>query len=684
MPHLMPAPGAVREAADARHPAATTLPDAARLRLMANAIRALSMDAIEHAQSGHPGLPLGMADVAATLFGRFIKVDSRAPHWPDRDRFVLSAGHGSMLLYALLHLMGHADMTIEALQRFRKLGSPAAGHPEYGHATGIETTTGPLGQGLATAIGMAMAERIQAARFGEALADHRTWVLASDGDLMEGVSQESIGLAGRLGLGRLIVLFDDNDISIDGKISLVDATDQIARFQASGWHTIRVDGHDPEAISDAIAQAIADPRPSLVACRTVIGYGAPVKQGTPAAHSSPLGTQEVEGVRAHLGWTAGPFEIPTEARVAWDAAAARARAPHAAWQQRLAASAQRAAFEASLAGGRPAGLDAAILAIKQRFAEKMPKLATRKASEAVLELLMPAVPELVTGSADLTSANFTKIEGFGPIAEKNFAGRYVYWGIREHAMAAAMNGMALHGGAIPASGTFLAFSDYCRPALRLAALMGVGAIHVMTHDSIGLGEDGPTHQPVEHLAALRAIPNLLLLRPADPIETAECWQIAMAERERPSVLALCRQEVPALRRHAEAENFSSRGAYEIAAADCEAAATLFASGSEVSIALAAREQLQAAGVPTRVVSVPCFELFFEQGDDYVESVIGTAPVKVAVEAAIRQGWDAIIGRRGGFVGMKGFGASAAPAELYEHFGITPAAVVTTVQAALKK
>jgi transketolase len=676
--HAAPSIRATRDVADAQRGSA---PDTASLRLMANAIRALSMDAIEHAASGHPGLPLGMADVAAVLYGRFIKADSQQPHWPDRDRFVLSAGHGSMLLYALLHLMGHQDMSIADLKAFRQLGARAAGHPEYGHATGIETTTGPLGQGLATAIGMAMAERMQAAHYGDALVDHRTWVLASDGDLMEGVSQEAITLAGRLGLGRLIVLFDDNDISIDGNISLVDATDQIARFDASAWHTQRVDGHNPEAVARAIEAALADPRPSLIACRTVIGYGAPTKQGTPAAHSSPLGTKEVEGVRAHLGWTAAPFEIPAEARAAWAAAAARARAARTAWQARLDAVAPetRAAFLAGVGNERPAGLDAAIATAKQRFLANPKAIAVRKASEAVLEALVPAIPEIVTGSADLTSANFTKIPGFEPISAEDFSGRYVYWGIREHAMAAAMNGMVLHGGMIPASGTFLAFSDYCRPALRLAALMGVGSIHVMTHDSIGLGEDGPTHQPVEHLAALRAIPNLLLLRPADGIEAAECWQIAIEQRRRPSVMALCRQEVPPVRHDDTTENRSARGAYELAAAKGEAQATIFATGSEVHIALAGRDLLRAEGIEARVVSIPSFELFAEQTKEYQDAVIGKAPVKVAVEAAIRQGWDSIIGRHGGFVGMHGFGASGKPADLYTHFGITPEAVRDAVR-----
>ncbi len=681
--HAAAAPGAFREVADAQRGSA---PRKAELSLMANAIRALSMDAIEHAASGHPGLPLGMADVAAVLYGRFIKADSHDPHWPDRDRFVLSAGHGSMLLYALLHLMGHEDMSIEDLKAFRQLGARAAGHPEYGHATGIETTTGPLGQGLATAVGMAMAERMQAAHYGDALVDHRTWVLASDGDLMEGVSQEAITLAGRLGLGRLIVLFDDNDISIDGNISLVDATDQIARFDASGWHTQRVDGHDTDAVAHAIEAALVDNRPSLIACRTIIGYGAPGKQNTPAAHSSPLGPNEVAGARAFFNWNAAPFEIPADARAAWDAAAARARAPRAAWDARLQAedASKRANFLAAVRNERPAGLDAAIARAKQNFAAKPKTVAVRKASEAVLEALVPAIPEIVTGSADLTSANFTKIPGFEPISEADFSGRYVYWGIREHAMAAAMNGMVLHGGMIPASGTFLAFSDYCRPALRLAALMGVGAIHVMTHDSIGLGEDGPTHQPVEQLAALRAIPNLLLLRPADGIEAAECWQIAIEQRRRPSVLALCRQEVPPVRQDAGVENRSARGAYEIAAAEGTAQASIFATGSEVHIALEARELLRAEGIAARVVSVPCFELFEEQTPDYQKTVIGNALANVAVEAAIRQGWDAIIGRDGGFVGMHGFGASGKPADLYAHFGITPEAVRDVVKQKLAR
>ena len=680
--HAAPSIRATRDVADAQRGSA---PDTASLRLMANAIRALSMDAIEHAASGHPGLPLGMADVAAVLYGRFIKADSQQPHWPDRDRFVLSAGHGSMLLYALLHLMGHQDMSIADLKAFRQLGARAAGHPEYGHATGIETTTGPLGQGLATAIGMAMAERMQAAHYGDALVDHRTWVLASDGDLMEGVSQEAITLAGRLGLGRLIVLFDDNDISIDGHISLVDATDQIARFDASAWHTQRVDGHDHEAVARAIEAALADPRPSLIACRTVIGLGAPTKQGTPAAHSSPLGTKEVEGVRAHFGWTAAPFEIPADARTAWDAAATRARAARTAWQARLDAAAPetKAAFLAAVGNDRPAGLDAAIATAKQRFLANPKNMAVRKASEAVLEALVPAIPEIVTGSADLTSANFTKIPGFEPISADDFSGRYVYWGIREHAMAAAMNGMVLHGGMIPASGTFLAFSDYCRPALRLAALMGVGSIHVMTHDSIGLGEDGPTHQSIEHAASLRLIPGLDVWRPADTAETAVAWSVALSNRNRPTALLLSRQNLA----YAPKRDLGdiSRGAYVLSEpADAglkkKPQAVIIATGSEVQLALAAQKLLAEKKIAVRVVSMPSTTTFDREDTKYKTSVLPAGVPRIAVEMGVTDGWWKY--GCAAVVGIDTFGESAPAPVLFKHFGFTPENVADSVMVAI--
>ncbi|MDO8533788.1 MAG: transketolase [Xanthobacteraceae bacterium] len=644
---------------------------------MANAIRALAMDAVEMAKSGHPGLPMGAADIATVLFTRFLKFDPADPAWPDRDRFVLSAGHGSMLLYAVLHLLGYADMTIAEIKRFRQLGSKTAGHPEYGHATGIETTTGPLGQGLANAVGMALAERIMAARFGDAIVDHHTYVLASDGDFMEGISQEAIALAGHLRLAKLIVLFDDNGITIDGKLSLADSTDQVARVKASGWNASRIDGHDPDAIGVAIEAARKSDRPTLIACRTTIGFGAPSKANSEKAHGSPLGAEEIKGVRARLGWNYPPFEIPADVIDLWRKAGARSQGTRKAWGERVAAldAATRAEFERRVAGKLPVSLATAVRAVKEQAIEKPEEIATRKASEVSLEALVEALPEMIGGSADLTGSNNTKTKNMTVIAPGEFKGRFVHWGVREHLMAAAMNGMALHGGIIPYSGTFLVFSDYCRPALRLAALMGKRVIHVMTHDSIGLGEDGPTHQPVEHLAALRAIPNLYLLRPADLTETAECWQLALQHADGPSVLALTRQNLPAMRKRFVEENLSARGAYELAPASAKAEVSLFASGSEVSLCLAAQEQLEKKGVPTRVVSVPCFELFFMQPAQYRYAVIGDAPVRLAVEAAVRMGWDAIIGTDGAFVGMSGFGASAPYQDLYAHFGITSEAVV---------
>ena len=626
---------------------------------MANAIRALAMDAVEAAKSGHPGLPMGAADIATVLFTRFLKFDPADPAWPDRDRFVLSAGHGSMLLYAALHLLGYADMTIEELKRFRQIGSKTAGHPEYGHAAGIETTTGPLGQGIANAVGMALAERIMAAKFGEGIVDHYTYVLASDGDLMEGISQEAIAFAGHLKLSKLIVLFDDNGISIDGKLSLSDSTDQVARVKASGWNGVRVDGHDPDAIAAAIEAARKSDRPTLIACKTTIGFGAPTKAGTEHAHGSPLGAEEIKGAREKLGWSYAPFEIPADVREEWNKAGARSKDARKAWASRLVGldAPMRAEFERRIAGKLTPALAAAVHKLKESAAEKPVEIATRKASEASLEALVEALPEMIGGSADLTGSNNTKTKGMKIIAPDDFSGRFIHWGVREHGMAAGMNGMALHGGVIPFSGTFLVFSDYCRPAIRLAALMGTRVIHVMTHNSIGLGEDGPTHQPVEHLAALRAIPNLHVFRPADLTETAECWQLALENAKGPSVLALTRQNLPAVRKRFVEENLSARGAYELSPASGKAKVSIFASGSEISLAVAAQTELEKKGIPARVVSVPCFELFFAQPASYRHAVIGDAP-RVAIEAAIRQGWDTIIGTDGAFVGMTGFGASA--------------------------
>ncbi|RAI57378.1 transketolase [Roseicella frigidaeris] len=660
----------------------STLTTPVTTREMANAIRALSMDAVEKAKSGHPGMPMGMADVATVLFTRFLKYDAAHPAWPDRDRFVLSAGHGSMLLYALLHLTGAPGMTIDELQRFRQRGALTPGHPEARHTPGVETTTGPLGQGIANAVGMALAERMLAARHGDELVDHFTYALCGDGCLMEGISHEAISLAGHLGLGRLILLFDDNGISIDGPTSLAVSDDQPARFAASGWHTQRVDGHDPEAVAAAIAAAQADPRPSLIACRTIIGFGAPGKQGTEGVHGAPLGGAEIAAARERLGWPHAPFEIPSGILAAWRAAGRRGAAAHAAWRDRLAAATpeRRDAFARGLEGAMPEAARAALRAHKETLAADRPAWPTRKSSEAALRALTAAWPELVGGSADLTHSNNTITPSTPSVRPGAFGGRYIHWGVREHAMAAAMNGIALHGGLVPYSGGFLVFSDYCRNAIRLSAMMGLRVVHVMTHDSIGLGEDGPTHQPIEHLASLRAMPNLLVFRPADAIETAECWELALDEREAPSVLALTRQALPALRTDI-AENRSARGGYVLAEADGPRALTLLATGSEVQVALAARERLQAAGHPTAVVSLPCFELFERQDRAYRAGVLGTAP-RLAVEAASPFGWTRYVAEEADVLGMTGFGASAPAGELFAQFGITAEALVSLAEARL--
>jgi transketolase len=651
---------------------------------MANAIRALAMDAVEQAKSGHPGLPMGAADIATVLFSRFLKFNPADPAWPDRDRFVLSAGHGSMLIYALLHLTGYEAMTLDELKRFRQLGSSTAGHPEYGHTPGIEMTTGPLGQGLATAVGMAIAERHLAAAYGAGLIDHHTYVLASDGDLMEGISQEAIALAGHLKLNRLIVLFDDNGITIDGALALSDSVDQVKRFEAAGWAATRIDGHDPEAIASAIEKARASDCPSLIACRTTIGYGAPAKAGTEKCHGSPLGADEIAGARQKLGWSYAPFELPDDVVAHWRAAGARGQDAHAAWQSRLGklSAAERAAFERRMCGQiDDAKLSGAVREVKEKLTAAPQNIATRASSEFALGPLTAALPEMLGGSADLTGSNNTRPKGMPALSAKDYGGRFIHYGIREHGMAAAMNGMALHGGVIPYSGTFLVFSDYCRPAIRLAALMNQGVIHVLTHDSIGLGEDGPTHQPVEHLAALRAMPNLMVFRPADAVETIECWELALRARHTPSALALTRQNLAQIRLELDAENRCAHGAYEISPAAGKAKVSLFATGSEVAIALDAQKLLAERGVPARVVSVPCFELLFAAPAEVRAKIIGDAPVKVGVEAAVRQGWDALIGSDGAFVGMTGFGASAPIKDLYRHFGITAEAVA---EAALSK
>ena len=649
---------------------------------MANAIRALAMDAVQAAKSGHPGMPMGMADAATILFAQFLKFDPQRPDWPDRDRFVLSAGHGSMLLYALLHLTGYPDMTMAELRNFRQLHSRTAGHPEYGAAPGIETTTGPLGQGLANAVGMALAERMMNARFGDDLVDHRTWVVAGDGCLMEGISQEAITLAGHLGLGRLIVLFDDNEISIDGPTALATSDDQVRRFEACGWHVQTVDGHDPAALAAAMQAACDSDRPSMIACKTVIGYGAPTKAGTAATHGAPLGEEEIAGARESLDWRHPPFEIPADVAEAWRAAGARGAADADAWEARLAAAdaGVRAEFQRVSDGALPAGLGDAVSALKQQFAAGAPKMATRQASGKVLDRLTEVVPELAGGSADLTGSNNTRAAAHSDVATGDFSGGYIRYGVREHGMAAAMNGMALHGGLIPYGGTFLVFTDYARPAIRLSALMEQRVIYVMTHDSIGLGEDGPTHQPVEHLAALRAMPNLNVFRPCDAVEVAECWELALQARETPSVLALTRQGLPTLRTEHRAENACARGAYVIAEAEGARQVSLLASGSEVSIAVEAQALVKEDGIAAAVVSMPCWELFERQPDEYRAAVLGDAP-RIACEAAAGFGWTRWTGGGGGFVGMEGFGASAPAARLYEHFGITAEAVADAARKA---
>jgi transketolase len=644
-------------------------------RQMADAIRVLAMDGVEKANSGHPGMPMGMADVATVLFSRFLKFDASRPDWADRDRFILSAGHGSMLIYALLHLTGYKAATKQELSNFRQWGAKTAGHPEYGHMPGVETTTGPLGQGVGNAVGFAMAERHLAARFGEDLVDHRTWVIAGDGCLMEGISQEAITLAGRYRLNKLTVLWDDNNITIDGAVSLSDATDQLARFKAAGWAVKAIDGHNEAQIRSALKWATRQDKPSLIACKTRIGRGAATMEGSHKTHGAALGAAEIAATRLGLSWTHDPFELPETIEKAWRKVGRRGAKERKAWEARLAASPQAAEFTRAMTGELPAGAFDALQAKLAEVVETAPAQATRQSSGAALDQLFGAIPELIGGSADLTGSNNTFVKGTPLFDAPTYEGRYVNWGIREHGMAAAMNGMALHGGVIPYGGTFMVFSDYSRPSIRLAALMGVRVVHVLTHDSIGLGEDGPTHQPVEHLAALRAIPNLLVFRPADTVEAFECWQAALGEKTAPSALALSRQKTAAVRTVASAENQSARGAYELKAANGEARVTLFATGTEAPLALKAAETLEGEGVPTRVVSVPCFELFERQDAAYQASMIGRGTVRVAVEAGIKQGWERFIGEDGAFVGMTGFGASAPAEVLYREFGITAEAVV---------
>src|SRR6516162_270630 len=646
-----------------------------KLRHMADALRALAMDAVEQAKSGHPGMPMGMADIATVLFTQFLRFDPLAPDWPDRDRFVLSNGHGSMLLYGLLHLTGYPDMTLDELKHFRQLGSRTAGHPERGHASGIETTTGPLGQGLANSVGMAIAERVLAAEFGDAVVDHRTYVFAGDGCLMEGISHEAASLAGHLVLNKLIVLYDDNSISIDGPTELAFSDDPLLRFRAYGWAAERIDGHDHQAAADAIRRAHASDRPNLIACRTTIAFGAPTKAGTAAAHGAPLGAAEIAGARQRLGWNYPPFAIPEDVRAEWRAVGTRGAPIRSAWEARLRAlpAERRTEFLRRQRSELPPSLDAAIAKLCDEFRQANAKIATRQASGTVLDTLTKVIPELVGGSADLTPSNNTKSKDQTDVRPGNFSGHYVRYGVREHGMAAAMNGIAVHRGLIPYGGTFLTFSDYARPAIRLAAFMGVGVVYVMTHDSIGLGEDGPTHQPIEHLAALRAMPGLYVYRPADAVETAECWTLALQRRNAPSLLALTRQALPLLRINPQQgadQNLCSRGAYVLTETSSNRRVTLLSTGSEVSVAVAASTMLAAEGIGAAVVSMPCWELFETQPEEYRSSVLGSAP-RVAVEAAVQFGWERWLGPRGAFVGMTGYGASAPGDALFPHFGITP-------------
>ncbi len=652
-------------------------------KVMADAIRILSIDAVHKAKSGHQGMPMGMADVATVLWTKFLKYDASRPDWADRDRFVLSAGHGSMLLYSLLHLTGFKAVTMKEIEDFRQWGSKTPGHPEYGHTPGVETTTGPLGQGLATAVGMAMAERHLAARFGGDLVDHRTWVIAGDGCLMEGVSHEAISMAGRFKLSKLTVLFDDNNVTIDGEATIAETGDQVARFKAAGWATKAIDGHDHGQIRRAMAWASKQDRPTLIACKTKIARGAGAKEGDRHGHGYNLFDPEIAGARAAMDWTAAPFVIPDEVLKPWRAAGRKGAKTRKGWEDKLAASEHATAFNHAIRGELGPDAFVALEAHINKMVADKPANATRVWSGAALEALTPAIPEMVGGSADLTGSNNTLVKGMKPFDAPDYAGRYVHYGVREHGMAAAMNGMALHGGVIPYSGTFMTFSDYSRPAIRLGALMGIRVIHVMTHDSIGLGEDGPTHQPVEHLAALRAIPNLLVFRPADAVEAAECWHAALKHRTTPSIMALSRQKTFAVRTEASEQSLSDLGAYELLPASGQPQVTLFASGTEVGVAVAARALLQAEGVGARVVSTPCWELFESQPASYRAEVIGASPVRIAVEAGVKLGWERFIGDEGGFVGMTGFGASAPFERLYKEFGITADAVAALALAKLR-
>ncbi len=651
---------------------------------MANALRFLAADAVQKAKSGHPGMPMGMADVATVLFTRFLNFNASDPSWADRDRFILSAGHGSMLLYALLHLTGYEDFTLDELKNFRQLGSRTAGHPEYGHGAGIETTTGPLGQGIANAVGMALAERMLAERFGSEIVDHYTYVIAGDGCLMEGISHEAASLAGHLGLGKLIIFFDDNGISIDGSTDLAVNDDQLMRFKAYGWDVAACDGHDIDAVEAAIERAIeTSDKPSLIACKTTIGFGSPNKAGTAATHGAPLGDDEIAATREALNWPYPAFEIPEKVSNAWRNLGSRNQAKMEAWQERLDKSGRKEEFERVMSGTLPENWESPLLDFKRKHSEEKTKIASRKASQETLDVLAETIPELAGGSADLTGSNLTKAKSQKPVTPADFSGSYIHYGVREHGMAAAMNGIALHGGFIPYGGTFLIFTDYCRPAIRLSALMRQRVIYVMTHDSIGLGEDGPTHQPVEHVSSLRAIPNLNVFRPCDTVETAECWAAALAASSTPSILSLSRQGLPCMRTEHTDENLSAKGGYVLAEAEGPREVSLIASGSEVSIAMEARDQLQAEGVSAAVVSMPCLEKFEEQNQQYRDQVTPPEIPVVVVEAAIEQSWGRYLGRKGKFVGMSTFGASAPAGDLYKHFGITTENVRKAVKEVLR-
>lgn len=648
-----------------------------KLANMANAIRFLSADAIEKSQSGHPGMPLGMADVATVLFSKFIKLNPKSPRWFDRDRFVLSAGHGSMLLYSLLYLMGYEDISIEDIKNFRQLGAKTAGHPEYGHLAGIDMTTGPLGQGISSAVGMAMAERILAAKYGEDVCNHYTYVICGDGCLMEGISEEAISLAGHWGLNKLIVFWDNNNITIDGTVDKANSTDQIARFKAVGWNTIAIDGHNYAEIEQAIEKAQKSDKPTLIACKTKIGFGAPTKCGTSKCHGSPLGAEEVAAMRQALNWNYAPFEVPAEILSAWRECAAAHQNEYAAWEKRALTKGKE--FLDVIAGKLPQNWDKDLLAMAQKAIDEKTKVATRKASQMCLEKIVPSIPQIVGGSADLAASNLTFVNGMKTIEKGDYNGNNLMYGIREHAMGAIMNGLSLHGGVIPYGGTFFVFSDYLRPSMRLAALMGIRVVYVLTHDSIGVGEDGPTHQPIEHLASYRAMPNIYTFRPCDVVETAEAWKIALESEHTPSILALTRQGLPMLR-NSVAENLTAKGGYVISdvSKGKERQATIIATGSEVSLAVEAQQKLREEGIEVAVVSMPCTELFDAQSKDYKEKVLGKAP-RVAVEAAAKYGWERYVGIEGKVIGMDGFGASGPAGELYKHFGITVDAVVNAVK-----